>query len=156
MKSIFCIVYQDCCASWTTPASATLVRKAPTVTPTPSAEITSVPAHLDTSARPAIRMSTSAHWVKVALFDLLSGFKSEWLRTHFNFFRLKELLNYHTCIHNYFIQVTGQVHSFLLLWVLWYPIIVPVIAVNNTFRGVIVKALVWLQTTLKSPIIVMS
>lgn len=40
---------------------------------------------------------------------------------------------------------------FLLLWVLWYPIIVPVIAVNNTFRGVIVKALVWLQTTLKSP-----
>lgn len=65
IKYIFCVVHQDCCASWTTPASVTPVRKAPTVTPTPSAEITSVPAHQDTSERPVTRMLTSAHWVKL-------------------------------------------------------------------------------------------
>lgn len=66
-KSVSCIVHQDCCASWTTPASATLVRKAPTVTPTPSAETTSVHAHQDTSALPVIKTLTSARWVKLAL-----------------------------------------------------------------------------------------
>lgn len=63
-KAIFCVSYQACCASWTTLVSATLVRKAPTVTPTPSVEITSVPARLDILALRAIRMSTSAHWVR--------------------------------------------------------------------------------------------
>lgn len=46
-------------------ASATLVRKAPTATPTPSLEITSVPARPDILALPVIRMSTSARWVRI-------------------------------------------------------------------------------------------
>lgn len=48
------------------PASAILVRKAPTVTPTRLAEITSVHAPQDTTDRPAILTLTNARWVKIA------------------------------------------------------------------------------------------
>lgn len=48
------------------PASAILVKKAPTVTPTRLAEITSVPARQDTLDHPAIKTLTNARWVKAA------------------------------------------------------------------------------------------
>ncbi len=133
-------MHQDCCASWTTPASATLVRKARTVTPTPSVEITSVPALRDTSELPVTRMLTSAHWVKLTLSVVyfqprnlsvstfvFSGSCSAKLLS-------RKLFNDHTCIRNSFIQGTMRAHSFLLLWV---SIIVPIIAVNNTLRVII-------------------
>lgn len=65
---------QDCCASWTMPALATRVKKAPTVTPTPSLGITYVPVRLDTWELPVTRISTSAHWVKVLPANLQTVF----------------------------------------------------------------------------------
>lgn len=56
------------------PALATRVKKAPTVTPTPSLGITYVPVRLDTWELPVTRISTSAHWVKVSPANLQTVF----------------------------------------------------------------------------------
>lgn len=126
---------QDCCASWTMPALATRVKKAPTVTPTPSLGITYVPVHLDTWELPVTRISTSAYWVKVSPTNLQTvllfyALKSDWLET-------LSQESFITIIASH--RITSILRS---LWFLKYHFTVLVIAVKKAPKGV-VNSLVW-------------
>lgn len=112
------------------PALATRVKKAPTVTPTPSLGITYVPVRLDTWELPVTRISTSAHWVKVSPANLQTVFlfcalKCDWLET-------LSQESFITIIASH--RITSILRS---LWFLKYHFIVLVIAVKKALKGVV-------------------